>query len=76
MSKHGVYVSFAVLVESAVLLLACLVVGLVVVSLAGVVLWSLLALLLALAVVYGWRLWSLRGQHSYGLWELEEEEKS
>lgn len=76
MSKHGVYVSFAVLVESAALLLACLLVGLAVVSQAGMVLWLLLALLLAVVVVYGWRLWSMRGQNCYGLWELEEEEQS
>jgi hypothetical protein len=74
MNKHGVYVSFAVLVESAALLLGCLLVVLAVAHLAGIVVWLLLALLLAAAVVYGCWLWSIRGQNCYGLWELEEEE--
>lgn len=74
MSTHGVYVSFSVLVDSAVLLLACLAVGLAAfLALAPVVFWWLLVLLLMAAALYGWRLWSMRGEHVYGLWELVEE---
>ena len=74
MSNHGVYISFAVLIESAALLLACLLAGLAVAFLHGAALLLVLALLLVVAGLYGWQLWSIRGQNCYGLWELEEEE--